>query len=146
MRRLVRPLAALSLALVSAGAAQAQSLSIKVDQATRLSLPGVARDVVVGNPAVADVTVLDGRNLVLIGKGPGVTNLLVVDARGRTLLDREVVVGGGDQGRVAYIRGGSLQTFACSPRCERIGGDDAAAAAPQAAPNSGGVSQGSGPQ
>ncbi len=145
MRRLVRPLAALSLALVSAGAAQAQSLSIRVDQASRLALPGVARDVVVGNPAVADVTVLDGRNLVIVGKGPGVTNLLVVDARGRTLLDREVVVGGGDQGRVAYIRGGSIQTFACSPRCERIGGDDETAP-PQAAPNSGGVSQGSGPQ
>lgn len=124
MRRPVRFIVALSIALAGAGGAQAQSLSVKVDQAMRVSLGGVARDVVVGNPAVADVTVLDGRNLIVLGKGPGVTNLVVVDARGRTLVDREIVVSGGDEGRVSYFRGGGVQTYACSPRCERIGSVD----------------------
>lgn len=124
MRRTFRLLAAFSVTLTWAAAAQAQSISVKVDQAMRVSLGGVARDVVIGNPAVADVTVLDRRTLVVLGKGPGVTNLVVVDARGRTLIDREIVVGGGDEGRVSYFRGGGVQTYACSPRCERIGSVD----------------------
>lgn len=129
MRRIASLAAALT-ALAVAGSAVAQSLPVAIDQAERIQLSASARDVVIGNPAVADVTVIDARNLLVTGKGYGVTNLLVIDGRGRTILDRQIVVSAGDQGRVSMYRGSSLQEFACSTRCQATAPADAPAAPP----------------
>lgn len=118
MRRLLS-LAAVLAALSVAAPAMAQSLPIRIDQAARVVLAGTARDVIIGNPAVADVTVLDARTLVVTGKGYGITNLMVVDSRGRTILDRQIIVSANDDGRVTMYRGGDLYNYACAPRCER---------------------------
>lgn len=118
MRRILT-LAAALVALSTAAPAMAESMPIRIDQAARIVLAGTARDVIIGNPAVADVTVLDGRTLVITGKGYGITNLMVVDGRGRTILDRQIVVSANDDGRVTMYRGGDLYNYACAPRCER---------------------------
>ncbi len=118
MRRHLALLAALSV-LTAAGAAVAQGLPVRIDQATRVTLSAPARDVVVGNPSVADVTILDARNILVMGKGYGVTNIVVIDARGRTILDRQIVVSAADDGRVSFYRGPDVYNYACSPRCER---------------------------
>lgn len=118
MRRILS-LAAALLALSVAVPAAAQGMPIRIDQAARLVLSGNARDVIIGNPAVADVTVLDGRTLVVTGKGYGITNLIVVDGRGRTILDRQIIVSASDDGRVTMYRGADLYNYACAPRCER---------------------------
>lgn len=118
MRRFLSLAAALAV-LAAAAPAVAQSMPIRIDQAARIVLSGAARDVIVGNPAVADVTVLDSRTLVITGKGYGITNLVVVDGRGRTILDRQIIVSANDDGRVTMYRGGDLYNYACAPRCER---------------------------
>jgi Flp pilus assembly secretin CpaC len=121
------------LALVAATpAAAAESLSVRMNQNTAVRLSAPARSVVVGNPAVADVTVLDARSLVVVGKAYGVTNLMVMDAAGRTILDRQVVVTAPDGG-MTYFKGGKTQSFACADRCEPLGeatGGGEAAASP----------------
>lgn len=116
-----RPLALLAvLAVLTSGApALAQGLPVRIDQASRITLPAPARDVVIGNPSVADVTIIDGRNLLVMGKSYGVTNIVVLDARGRTILDRQIVVSASDDGRVSFYRGPDVYNYACSPRCER---------------------------
>ena len=118
MRRHLALLAALSV-LTWAGAAAAQGLTVRIDQATRVALSAPARDVVIGNPSVADVTILDARNILVMGKGYGVTNIVVIDARGRTILDRQIVVSASDDGRVSFYRGPDVYNYACAPRCER---------------------------
>jgi hypothetical protein len=118
MRRFFGLLAALS-ALAFSGSAMAQGLPVRIDQATRVTLSAPARDVVIGNPSVADVTIIDGRNLLVMGKAYGVTNLVVLDARGRTILDRQIIVSASDDGRVSFYRGPDVYNYACSPRCER---------------------------
>ena len=118
MRRILSLVAVLT-TLAAAQPATAQSLPIRIDQAARVSLSGTARDVIIGNPAVADVTVIDGRNLIVTGKGYGITNLLVLDGRGRTILDRQIVVSASDDGRVTMYRGPGLFNYSCAPRCER---------------------------
>lgn len=118
MRRHLALLAALSV-LTCAGAAAAQGLTVRIDQATRVALSAPARDVVIGNPSVADVTILDARNILVMGKGYGVTNIVVIDARGRTILDRQIVVSASDDGRVSFYRGPDVYNYACAPRCER---------------------------
>ena len=118
MRRSI-PLIAVLAALAAAGAARAQSLPVRIDQVTRVTLPAPARDIVIGNPSVADVTVIDGRNLLVMGRVYGVTNLVVFDGAGRTILDRQIVVSASDEGRVSFYRGPDVHNYACAPRCER---------------------------
>lgn len=118
MRRPPVLLAALAV-LATGGSALAQGLPVRIDQATRVALSAPARDVVIGNPSVADVTIIDGRNLLVMGKAYGVTNIVVLDARGRTILDRQIVVSASDEGRISFYRGPDVYNYACSPRCER---------------------------
>jgi hypothetical protein len=123
MRRLA--FAALLLSLVTS-TASAEAFSVKMDQSARLTLPAGARDVMVGNPAIIDVNVIDGRNLVVLGRGYGSTNILVIDTRGRTILDQQVTVVAADEGRVTVIRGQAAggspthaENYGCAPGCER---------------------------
>ena len=128
----------LSLALALAPSVTlAASLSVPLDQSALISLPAPARDVIVGNPAIADVSVSDQRHVIVTGKGPGVTNLVITDAAGRTIFSRQIVVGGSTADRVALINGPTITHYACAPVCEAVGSaQDAPAggAAPAPAP------------
>jgi hypothetical protein len=99
-------------------AAAAQALVVPLDQATRVSLPRPARDVIVGNDKIADATVLDARHFVLTGKGPGATNVMVTDWSGKTMLSRQVVVSASDANRVSIYRGTDVSVYACGGRCQ----------------------------
>jgi Flp pilus assembly secretin CpaC len=98
------------LALIAATpAVGAEALSVRLNQNSAVRLAAPARSVVVGNPAVADVTVLDARSLVVVGKSYGVTNLMVMDAAGRTIFNRQVVVTAAPDGGMTYFKGGQTQ-------------------------------------
>ena len=112
-------LALAAFASLLAGPALAGSMTVNLDQSVRLNLAAPARDVVVSNPAVADVSMLTPTSLVVLGRGYGVTNLMVVDAAGRTVLDRDIVVSSADTNWVSVYRGPSLNNYACAGRCER---------------------------
>jgi len=118
---------AFTLALAPA-AALATSLGVPLDQAAYVTLTAPAHNVILGNPAIADVSVSDPRHLVVTGKGKGVTNLIVTDAAGRTIFDRQIVVGAGSGDRVLLINGASLVRYACTPGCEQMGDSQGAPA------------------
>lgn len=128
----VRPLAALAglVCLVSAGTAQAQSLNVQIDRSARLGLQGSVASVIVGNPAIADVTVVDANTLFVTGKGYGVTEVIAVDGVGRTLYQGEIVVTGGSSGSVRVWRGSKATELACAASCSASIRNDAASAAP----------------
>jgi Flp pilus assembly secretin CpaC len=106
---------------------------VHIDQNARVTLPGTARDVMVGNPNIADVAILDAHNILVLGKAFGTTSLMVTDIRGRVILNTQVVVAAQDNGRVSLYRGPQVQTFACAQRCEQAGpggGSSSASAIP----------------
>ncbi|HEY5107123.1 MAG TPA: pilus assembly protein N-terminal domain-containing protein [Caulobacteraceae bacterium] len=107
------------LILAAPSCALAAGLAVDIDQAARITLARPAREVIVGNPAIADVTMLDGRHLIVTGKSYGVTNLVVADQSGRTIFSREIVIGSSGPNHVSLHRGMDVADFACSPRCER---------------------------
>ncbi|MBU1385152.1 MAG: pilus assembly protein N-terminal domain-containing protein [Alphaproteobacteria bacterium] len=118
-QRLLLVLAA-AVALAGPGLAMAQSgrISVEIDQAQRVQLRGAAGSVIVGNPEIADVTVVDANTLYITGKGYGVTEVVAVDAIGRTLFQSQVVVTAGDgAGRVRVWRGGQATEMACAASC-----------------------------
>jgi Flp pilus assembly secretin CpaC len=125
MRRL--PLAMIAVLALGSGPAQAApALMAPLNQSVPINLPRGTRDVLIGNPAIADVSVLDSGTAVVLGKGYGVTNLVVIDQLGRTVMNRQVVVAA-PAGNVTVIRGGKAADYACGARCERA--DQAAPAA-----------------
>jgi Flp pilus assembly secretin CpaC len=106
--------------LAGPGAALAQSgrISVEIDQAQRVQLSGPAGSVIVGNPEIADVTVVDANTLYITGKGYGVTEVVAVDQIGRTVFQSQVVVTAGDgAGRVRVWRGAQATEMACAASC-----------------------------
>lgn len=117
--RLLLALGAAAL-LAGPGAALAQSgrISVEIDQAQRVQLRGPAGSVIVGNPEIADVTVVDANTLYITGKGYGVTEVVAVDPIGRTVFQSQVVVTAGDgAGRVRMWRGAQSTEMACASSC-----------------------------
>jgi Flp pilus assembly secretin CpaC len=136
IRRTLAALAcALPLAAVATLSAQAQEgrLSVQIDSIQRVQLGGAASSVIVGNPEIADVTVVDANTLFITGKGYGVTEVVAVDGIGRTVFQRQIVVTGGSSGAVRVWRGGKATEMACAGSCSpsvRSSGEAAAVAAP----------------
>lgn len=109
---------AAAVAAASAAVAQSGRLNIEIDQAQRVQLRGPAGSVIVGNPQIADVTVVDANTLYITGKGYGVTEVVAVDSIGRTVFQSQVVVTSGDgNGRVRVWRGGQATEMACASSC-----------------------------
>jgi hypothetical protein len=126
---------ALSLALALApAAALAASMGVPLNQSALIGLSAPAHNIVLGNPAIADVSVSDPRHLVITGKGKGVTNLIVTDAAGRTIFDRQIVVGAGARDRVLLINGASLVRYSCTPGCEQMGDSEGSGGGAPASP------------
>lgn len=119
MSRSILPLfaAAALLALPTAAAAQSRPLNVDIDQSTRVQLRAPAGSVIVGNPLIADVTVVDANTLFITGKGYGVTEVVAVDVLGRTVFQSQVVVTAGDSGRVRVWRGAQATEMACASTC-----------------------------
>lgn len=102
----------------AAAMAQAAPMNVEIDQATRVPLRAPAGSVIVGNPQIADVTVVDSNTLYITGKGYGVTEVVAVDAIGRTVFQRQIVVtDGAGAGRVRMWRGAQSTEMACGSSC-----------------------------
>ena len=113
----VAGLAIAAATFASSASAQSRNLTVEIDRAQRVQLNGAATSVVVGNPQIADVTVVDANTLFVIGKGYGVTEVVAVDAIGRTLFQGEVAVTAGSTGAVRVWRGGQATEMACAQTC-----------------------------
>ena len=69
MRRLLIVAALSASALAGSAAAQSGPISVEIDHSTRVQLGGAAGSVIVGNPQIADVTVVDANTLFVTGMG-----------------------------------------------------------------------------
>ncbi len=117
MRKLTLALIlALTPAMASAG-----PLMVGLNEAVRMKLGSPAQDVIVGNPAIADVTVSDPQHLIVVGKAPGVTNLIVVNAAGRAIVNERILVGASNAGIVTLTSGSDTLAYACQPDCHKVG-------------------------
>lgn len=107
----------------------ARTMTVAAGQATTVQLGGSAREIVVGDPQIADVSVVNDRTLVVLGKRVGVTTLFAFDAQGRTLTGGQVLVTDVAADAVTVQRGASASAYACDSRCIAL-----TAAAPSQAP------------
>lgn len=101
-------------AAASPALAQSRAVSVEIDRSARVGLRAPAASVIVGNPAIADVTVVDANTLFITGKGYGVTEIVAVDPIGRTVFQSQVVVTAGSNNAVRVWRGGRATEMACA--------------------------------
>jgi hypothetical protein len=100
--------------------AAAQPFVVETGKTYPLRLNGSAASVVVGNPAVADITVFDDRLVFVTGKSYGATNIMVFDATGSVLYANDVKVVRGSQSTLRVVRAGNAETFDCTPDCRAV--------------------------
>ena len=135
MKRTALILALAATAVATTALAQSRPLNVEIDRSQRVALRGAAASVIVGNPAIADVTVVDANTLYIVGKGYGVTEVVAVDAIGRPLFQSQIVVTGGSTGAVRMWRGGQMTEMACGGSCApSIRSTGPGAAAPAVSP------------
>ncbi len=93
---------------------------VTLDQATIIGLPGRSKTIVLGNPLIADITMLrfERGNLVvaITGKGFGSTNLIAFDHQGCELTRKIIEVTGPTDVLVVH-NGTQQETFSCKPIC-----------------------------
>lgn len=78
---------------VSAGTGGTRVLPLGRGRSAYVDLPVEARDVLVSNPAVADVVARTPRRYYVMGVGPGQADAVFFDAQGRQILSLDVRVG-----------------------------------------------------
>lgn len=98
--------------------AAAHDMTVAVEHAEVVRLPGEASAVIVGNPLIADAMVHDGRTLVVTGRLQGRTNVIAVDRVGRVIFSREILVTSPVAGQVALFRGPNRHTLTCGEVCD----------------------------
>jgi len=123
MRRL---LILLPMLVLASAAAMADGLNINWREARVVKLDKPATSVVVGDPTVADVTLETPTTVVVFGKTPGETNILVLSNEQELLLDWPVVVSPVNDRHVTVLnaQGEEAPTevlYACgTDRCARV--------------------------
>ena len=98
--------------------APGDSVLVLVDHAKVVRLPEKARTVIVGNPAIADVTLQRNGVMVVTGKSFGVTNLIALDASGTLLAESLVRVSAASDALLTVQRGMERESYSCTPVCQ----------------------------
>lgn len=104
-------------ALAWAAPVSADDLIVKYDQSQLLRLPRPAAEIIIGNPAIADISVQTGNLLVVTGKSFGITNVIALDAERNVIWEERVLVRRDDVKVVNLMRGTLRRSYNCTPQC-----------------------------
>lgn len=108
---------AFSLCIAASGALAAESITVNMDQAKLVRLPEGTSTIVVGNPAIADVTMQRNGVVVITGRRAGRTNFIALDRKGAIISESSVAVSLSTEGRVLVRRGTDSMSYDCSSEC-----------------------------
>ena len=94
-------------------------MTVPLDEVRMLAFARPISTLYVGNPAIADITMIDKRHAFVLGKSFGATNIVALDASGTEISNQQVVVFGSGSAIVTLQRGAAQVTYSCAAsRCE----------------------------
>src|SRR5471032_3617842 len=101
-------------------ASRNDSVALALDEVHTLTFRAPVATVYVGNPTIADVTMIDARHAFVQGKGYGRTNLVALNRDNVQVFSSRITVTGNDGGgTVTLNRGAQRVTLNCAGgRCE----------------------------
>ena len=96
------------------------AVALALDEVHTLTFRTPVSTVYVGNPTIADVTMLDARHAFVQGKGYGRTNLVALNQDGAQIFNTNINVTGASSGSTVVLNRGSQRiTLNCAgQRCE----------------------------
>ena len=120
MRRILLAAAFLASAGYADAAPKGSDVALALDEVHTLTFKSPIATVYVGNPAIADVTMLDARHAFVQGKSYGITNIVALNHDNVQVFNTRVsVTGGSGNGTVTLNRGAQRVTLNCAGgRCE----------------------------
>jgi len=94
--------------------------NVEINKTKILHLPAPAAAIIVGNPEIADISVHSPTLLFVLGRGYGVTNVIILDDIGNTILETDIQVGGNQSGsgKRLMMAGKGWQSYDCTPFCQ----------------------------
>ncbi len=117
MRKILLATAAFAALTVAANARGA--MSVPLDEVRVVSFAKPVATLYVGNPVIADVTIIDNRHAFVQGKAFGTTNIVALDGRGHPIANQQIVVSGQSSSLVTLQLGTQQSTYACAAsRCQ----------------------------
>ncbi|MCA4922984.1 MAG: pilus assembly protein N-terminal domain-containing protein [Methylobacterium sp.] len=124
MSRLRLPALGVMLAAMALGAPASANetgpdqIGVFLDQAKLLKLPTGTETIIVGNPAIADVTVQRNGVLIITGRLPGRTNFIALDTNGTIISESFVSVSAPPGNGLLVMRGLDSAHYHCAPNCQ----------------------------
>jgi len=126
------PLAAVFLATSLINTAQSQAeepeiitlsktepaINVKINQITLVRLKRHIADALIGNPAIADITIQNSKSFIITGKSYGQTNIILLDKKGETIFNRPISVDDQKENIVRLQKGSARVSYTCSPTCQ----------------------------
>jgi type IV secretory pathway protease TraF len=102
-------------------AGKSDSVALALDEVHTLTFRTPVSTVYVGNPSIADVTMIDARHAFVQGKGYGRTNVMALNRDNVMVFNTHITVTGNDGGgTVTLNRGAQRVTLNCAGgRCEQ---------------------------
>jgi hypothetical protein len=121
----ILPLLVLGIAVTATGlgfstlaARAADKIEVELDNAKLLKLPPGTETLVIGNPAIADVTVQRNQVMVVTAKNFGSTNMIALDSKGAIVSESRIVVTTPSRPEnMVVLRGDKQHSYACTPEC-----------------------------
>jgi hypothetical protein len=112
-------LAGLAALTAAAPLGYAAEIRIPLDQVRIITFQKPVKTVFVGNPVIADITVIDPLHVFLLGKNFGTTNIVALDGTGHETANEQITVLDRPGSVVTLQRGPGQTTLNCtSSRCE----------------------------
>jgi Flp pilus assembly secretin CpaC len=96
-------------------AASAAGIAVPLDEVRVITFKYPVKTVFIGNPVIADVTVIDPQHVFVLGKSFGTTNLVALDDEGNQRVNEHVSVFGRTGEAVTLHRGAAQTTLTCTP-------------------------------
>ena len=113
-------IAAAGLALIAlAGQAGAsERVTVERNGMVRVGLAGSAGSVIVANPNIADVNVVDSHTIYIIGRSYGSSAVTILDHSGHAIFEGQVMVTAGQHNAVMMYKGSTPSVMDCSNVCQ----------------------------
>ena len=93
-------------------------IHVTLNQITLVKVKDKISDALVGNPAIADITIQTGKSFIITGKSYGRTNIILLNSKGETIFNKSITVDDQHENVVRIQRGAARVSYTCSPNCQ----------------------------
>ena len=108
-----------AMTLFSTAPAHAAGVSVAMDEVRTVTFPKTVATIYVGNPAIADINMIDSRHAFILGKGYGSTNMVALDQDGKQVSNTHISVLARQDSSLTLQRGANRVTYSCTAaHCE----------------------------